>query len=121
MSDRENCNKYFGLNTPTGLTEDQCIQLDNKYDVKFTKPGFFSKAAAKRNGKPFDLNSFKASYEAEQKQARLFRLEMDAKEQAMKMAQVQPIQPIQTIQPIAPMKQNLPKEKSSFYKTMRAW
>lgn len=124
MTDRENCNKYFGLNTPTGLTEDQCIKLDNIHDVKFTKPGFFSKATAKtKNGNPFDLNAFKQSYEAEQVQAKKFRSETDAKEQAMKMAQAQmvtqvPVQTMQTMQPMQPMqtvKMPLDKTKLNYY------
>lgn len=121
--DTDNCVKYFGPNTPTGLTPEECNYMVTKEGAKFTKPGFFSKASGKtKQNRPIDFNTWKSFYRDEQ-----------ARKLRSSPVQVAPVPlapvpsfapaPVPSVAPVAParvavppMKQILPKEKSSFYK-----
>jgi len=121
--DTENCVKYFGPNTPTSLTPEECNYMVTKEGAKFTKPGFFSKASGKtKSNRPIDFVTWKSFYRDEQ--ARKARLETPkAPVQPAPVAPVQPVAPIQPA-PVAPVQtvvpvSILPKEKSAFYEDFK--
>lgn len=120
--DTDNCVKYFGPNTPTGLTPEECNYMVTKEGAKFTKPGFFSKASGKtKQNRPIDFVTWKSFYRDEQ--ARKTRLET-VKAPSVAPHQIQPVapQPVapQQIQPVSPQPVAvLPKEKSSFYEDFK--
>ena len=120
--DIENCVKYFGPNTPTALTQEECSYMVNQEGSKFTKPGWFSKASGKtKSNRPIDFNIWKGFYRDEQARKKL-------REQKAQPASVAPVPvapvPVRAPAPVptpvrAPVKQILPKEKSSFYEDFK--
>ena len=123
--DIENCVKYFGPNTPTALTQEECSYMVNQEGSKFTKPGWFSKASGKtKSNRPIDFNIWKGFYRDEQARKKL--REQKAQPAPVPVAPVAPVAPVPVapvpVAPVAapaPVKQMLPKEKSSFYEDFK--